>query len=40
MLDSPSVTIPRRRPSGISLFAGAVLVLLPALAWLQYTLLE
>ena len=40
MLDSPQVTRSRTRISGVTLLAAAVLVLLPALAWLQYSWLE
>jgi signal transduction histidine kinase len=40
MLDSPLVTKRRTRFSGVTLLAAAVLVLLPALAWLQYSWLD
>jgi signal transduction histidine kinase len=40
VLDSPVVTTFRPRISGVSLLAAAVVVLLPALAWLQYSWLE
>lgn len=39
VLDSPS-EMARRRLSGVTLLAAAVLVLLPALAWLQYSWLD
>ena len=40
MLDSPLVTNRRTRFSGVTLLAAAVLVLLPTLAWLQYSWLD
>ena len=40
MLDSGVVMRKPRRVSGVTLLAAAVLVLLPALAWLQYSWLE